>query len=119
MKQHERDAYDAQLDAGNEPSFVDGLPEPPLPIQPADLIAMGVEVGADNDQGRAFDDLRDLIQYAGNGDMPRGVREIVKMLADATEGAIDVHQNDSKLAETCARMRKFETLMRQALEAIK
>jgi hypothetical protein len=81
----------------------------------ARLICMGIDVLADTCEARAFDDLRDLLVYAGGGDHERGLREVLRMLADAADSAIDVHEGDCETLGAVERMTKFRDSVRLAM----
>jgi hypothetical protein len=82
----------------------------------ADLICSHIEaLSQDEETARAFDDLHDLICYAGNGDEQSGLREVLRMLIDAADSAIDVHEGDETPdGNVIARMKRFSEAMRKA-----
>ncbi len=76
----------------------------------AQLIAMGVEVMADDPEygARPFSTLSDLIVDAGGlseNVEAAGLREIVRMLQNAAESAIDAHGFDHPSVVQCCRFR--------------
>ncbi len=88
----------------------------------ASLIAMGVEVMADvegdDPSVRRFAMLGDLIREEREEDT--GLREVVRMLRDAADSAIDAHKNDKWLeVETMSRMSRFSGFLSQALQEIR
>lgn len=91
----------------------------------ADLIATGVEVMADcaeDNNARAWSELRDLIIEAGGGTdgvTEVGLREVVMMLRDAADGAREAHEGAPDVGpNTIARMRRFAAHMSAALKEI-
>ena len=80
---------------------------------------MGVEVMAQDDEcGREFTALDSLIRTAGP-DEASGVREILRMLRDATDGAVDVHTGDPGVSpSTVARMMRFSAAISAALAEV-
>ncbi len=89
----------------------------------ADLIAMGVEVMAEDDEvHRGFSQLHDLIvQWSGDASSEAaGVREVVRMLRDAADGAADIHTGDSCVEPgTVARLRAFSFKLNEAIELLR
>lgn len=85
----------------------------------ADAICTGIDVFTqDTDCARAFEDLGDLITYAGNGDYPRGLREVLQMLIDAADGAADVHSGD-RHADVHERLVAFSAAIKAAWDQVK
>lgn len=85
----------------------------------ARLICMGVDVlSQDEETARAFDDLNDLLVYAGNGDHEAGLREVLRMLADAADAACDAHCDDAEVGESFDAMMKFASAIRAAKKEI-
>jgi hypothetical protein len=89
--------------------------------QAADLIASGVEVFAEDDEysGRQFTELAALVANPGCYDSGAGVREVVAMLRDAADSAIDVHSPNGVDAETLRRMSRFSGFLSQALQELR
>lgn len=88
-------------------------------VSAADLIAMGIEVAADIDdsvRAEAYADLSLLIARPGL-EPDAGVREVVRMLRDAADSAIDAHQDDPN-ATSIARVKRFSGLLTLALAEI-
>ncbi len=87
----------------------------------ADLIAMGVEVMAQDDDAvaRRFGMLNAVIVDCGPDDEASGLREVLRMLRDAADGAVSVHDGAPDVdAVTLARMRRFSAAMTAALREI-
>jgi hypothetical protein len=87
-------------------------------ISVADIICSSIEIEADSNTARAFDDLKDLLCYAGNGDMQRGLRELLRMMIDAADGAADVHGEERFPAEH-ERLVAFSAAIKAASEQIR
>ncbi len=89
----------------------------------ADLIAMAVEVHAQDDDyvARRFGMLNAILVECGtiDGGESAGLREVLRMLRDAADGAVSMHDGAPDVAPvTIARMKRFSSAINSALKEI-